>query len=73
MKTYILDIENENIIDKVLWMLNHFKDDGIIIREASSDTNINIESSIKQAVNEINMVKANELQAKPVEDLLNAL
>lgn len=72
MKTYTLDIKNEKIIDKVLWMLNHFKDDGVIVREVDN-VQIDVKTSIKQSINEINMIKEGKLKAKPVEDLLNAL
>ena len=31
MQRLILNIKNENITDKLLWMLSHFKDDGVEI------------------------------------------
>jgi len=31
MKTITLHIKNERMASKILWMLNHFKDDGIEI------------------------------------------
>jgi hypothetical protein len=31
MQQLILNIKNENIMNKLLWMLSHFKDDGIEI------------------------------------------
>ena len=31
MKTITLHIKNESVAAKILWMLNHFKDDGIEI------------------------------------------
>ena len=33
MNQLILNIENENILDKLLWMLKHFEDDGVKIVE----------------------------------------
>ncbi len=54
-------------------MLQHFKDDGLVIKEQTDSPQSDIKKSIKQSVNEINMVKNGKLQAKPVEDLLNVL
>ena len=33
MQQIILNIKNENIMDKLLWMLKHFKNDGVEIRQ----------------------------------------
>jgi len=33
MSQLILNIENENILDKLLWMLKHFESDGVKIVE----------------------------------------
>jgi len=71
MKRYTLEIQNESVADKVLWVLSQFKNAGVDIKE--EDNNISINSSIKQAVNEINMVKSGKLKAKSVDCLLNAL
>jgi len=65
MNTLTLEIEDRTIADKIIWLLQHFKSDG------SEQTNI--EKSISQAVNEVNMIKNGNLQAKPIDDLLNAL
>lgn len=72
MKTLTLEIQDKTIADKILWMLQHFKNDGLVIKEENQSTS-NLEKSIKQSVNEINMVQNGTLKAKPVEDLLNAL
>lgn len=72
MKTYRLEVE-DNILDKVLWMLNHFKDDGVVLKEEIAEPAIDVKLSIKQAVNELNMIKDGTLKARPIEDLLNAL
>ena len=29
MKSYTLEIEQENVAEKVIWLLKHFKDEGI--------------------------------------------
>jgi len=31
MQTLTINIENETLIDKVVWLLEHFKDDGLEI------------------------------------------
>lgn len=31
MKSLVLNIQNDSVAEKVLWMLEHFKDDGIEI------------------------------------------
>ena len=73
MNTLTLEIEDQTIADKIVWMLQHFKNDGLVIKEEISSQQTNIEKSMKQAVNELNMIKDGNLQAKPVENLLNAL
>ena len=72
MKSYTLEIEKENVAEKVIWLLKHFKDEGITIKENNS-VNQEVKNSITQAVNEMNMIKKGKIEAKPIEDLLNAL
>ena len=72
MKSYTIEIQQEGVAEKVLWFLKHFKDEGIEIKENVLE-NQELRNSIKQAVNELNLVKQGKLEAKPVEDLLNAL
>lgn len=73
MKTLTLEIRDETILEKVIWMLQHFKNDGLIIKEDFSPAQEDTKSSIKRAVNELNMAKEGKLNAKPIEDLLSAL
>ena len=72
MKSYTLEIEHESVAEKVIWLLKHFKDEGITIKENYS-VNQEVKNSITQAVNEMNMIKKGKIEAKPIEDLLNAL
>lgn len=67
MRTIRLEIQNENIVDKLLWMLSHFKNDGVVIKE---DT---LESSIEKSVHEMNEIKKGNLKAKDIKELLNEL
>ncbi|MDO8453574.1 MAG: hypothetical protein Q7S59_03265 [Sulfurimonas sp.] len=74
MRTLTLEIQNDTLADRVIWMLNHFSSDGLIIKELEEeDTKIDTYHSISQAVNELNLVKSGKIKAKPVQDLLNAL
>ena len=72
MSSYILNIENETVVDKVLWMLKHFKEDGVSLNELNTET-IDIATTVQKAVNEVNLIKSGQLDAQPVEDLLNAI
>jgi hypothetical protein len=73
MKILTLEIKDETIADKIVWMLQHFKNDGLVIKESQTTTKDDLKASIKQSVDEFNMVKSGKLKAKPVEELLNAI
>jgi len=73
MKKYTLEIQNESVAEKVLWMLKHFQDEGISIKENNTNNDDELKNSLKQSVREINQIKQEKLEAKPIEDLLNAL
>ena len=36
MSQLTLEIKNDEILEKVLWMLEHFKDDGVIIKSGGN-------------------------------------
>ena len=72
MQTYTLKIQHDSVAEKVVWLLKHFEDEGVVIKKEDIDTK-DIRNKIQQSVNEINMVKAGKLEAKPVIELLNAL
>ncbi|SFV61089.1 hypothetical protein MNB_SV-9-635 [hydrothermal vent metagenome] len=67
MKILTLEIQNDNIVDKIIWMLSHFKNDGVIIKDNT------IEESIKQSVYEINQIKEGNIKARDIEELLDEL
>jgi len=67
MKTITLEIQNDSVVDKILWMLSHFKNDGVTIKDDS------IEKSIQQSVNEINDIKQGKLKSRDAEEFLNEL
>ncbi len=49
MQTLTINIQNESLTKKVLWMLEHFKDDGL---EITSNENIEDLKLIKATKNE---------------------
>ena len=67
MKTLTLEIKDEKLLEKIVWMLSHFKKDGLKIREED------LEDSLKRSVEEMSLVNSGKLQGKPAQDLLNEL
>ena len=61
MKSFILNIKDDTIVDKVLWMLEHFKNDGLeivskedmedlkLLKETRSEEKIDFEDYLKNA------------------------
>ena len=61
MKSLVINIENENLVDKVLWLLEHFKNDGLeivskedmddlkLLKETRNEEKINFEDYLKNA------------------------
>ena len=72
MKKYTLEIQNELVAEKVLWMLKHFQDEGISIKENNTN-NDKLKNSLEQSVRELNQIKQGKLEATLIEDLLNEL
>jgi hypothetical protein len=67
-----VNFENETIAQKVLWMLEHFKNDGVeVIKLDSADDEII--NNFKDGLNEINLIKQGKLNSRPVEEFLNEL
>ena len=63
-----LNIKNENIANKILWMLEHFKNE----IEIKIENNF-ILNDIKKGLEEIKEIKNGKDNSKPVEELLNEL
>ena len=63
-----LNIKNENIANKILWMLEHFKNE----IEIKIENNF-ILNDIKQGLQEIKEIKNGKDNSRPVEELLNEL
>lgn len=67
-----VNFENETIAQKVLWMLEHFKNDGVeVVKLDSADDEII--NNFKDGLNEINLIKQGKLNSRPVEEFLNEL
>ena len=71
MKTYTLQIHNESLESKVIWLLKHFANDGLEFKEVINTSEA--KKSLKTSIHELNMVKSGKIEAQPVSNLLNAL
>ncbi len=65
-----LRFENEDVAQKVLWMLDHFKDDGVEVIELD-DKDEEIIQNFKNGFTELNQVLDGKLKSRSVEEFLN--
>ena len=67
-----VNFQNETIAQKVLWMLEHFKNDGVeVIQLDSSDDEII--NNFKDGLKEIQLINKGRLTSRPVQEFLNEL
>lgn len=67
-----VNFQNETIAQKVLWILEHFKNDGVeVIKLDSADDEII--NNFKDGLNELNLIKKGTLTSRPVQEFLNEL
>jgi len=67
-----VNFENETIAQKVLWILEHFKNDGVeVVRLDNSDDEII--NNFKRGLKEIDLINQGKLTSRPVQDFLNEL
>jgi hypothetical protein len=67
-----INFENDTIAQKVLWILEHFKNDGVeVIRLDNTDDEII--NNFKEGLGEINLIKQGEINSRPVQEFLNEL
>ncbi len=67
-----VNIQNETIAQKVLWMLEHFRNDGVeIIKLDTEDTDVI--HNFKDGLQEIQLVKEGKLASRPIQDFLDEL
>jgi len=67
-----INFKDESIAQKVLWLLERFKDDGVeIIKIDDSDSEII--DNFKEGLEELDLIKMGKIKPKEVEDFLNEL
>ena len=67
-----VNFQNETIAQKVLWMLEHFKNDGVeVIKLDTNDENFI--DDFKTGLQDIKLIKQGKLTSRPVQDFLNEL
>ena len=67
-----VNFQNETIAQKVLWMLEHFKNDGVEVIKLDN-TDDEVINNFKDGLNEINLINQGELNSRPVQEFLNEL
>jgi protoporphyrinogen oxidase len=67
-----VNFQNETIAQKVLWMLEHFKNDGVEVVKLDNTDN-EIINNFKTGLNEINLINQGDLTSRPVQEFLNEL
>jgi len=67
-----VNFQNEIIAQKVLWMLEHFQDDGVEVIKLDNTDN-EIVNNFKNGLNEINLIKQGKVTSRPVQNFLNEL
>ncbi len=67
-----INFENEIIAQKVLWILEHFKNDGVEIIKLDDNPN-EIINNFKEGIKELNLIKQGKLNSRPVQEFLNEL
>ncbi len=67
-----VNFQNETIAQKVLWMLEHFKNDGVEVVKLDN-TNDDIINNFKDGLKEISLLKQGKLTSRPVQEFLNEL
>jgi len=67
-----INFKDESIAQKVLWLLERFKDDGVeIIKIDDSDSEII--DNFQEGLKELDLIKMGKIKPKEVEDFLNEL
>ena len=67
-----VNFQNETIAQKVLWMLEHFKNDGVEVIQLDNTDN-EVINNFKDGLNEIHLINQGELNSRPVQEFLNEL
>jgi len=67
-----VNFQNETIAQKVLWMLEHFKNEGVEVIKLDN-TDDEVINNFKNGLNEIHLINQGELNSRPVQEFLNEL
>ncbi|NOQ30449.1 MAG: hypothetical protein GQ570_04920 [Helicobacteraceae bacterium] len=67
-----VNFQNETIAQKVLWMLEHFKNDGVEVIKLDN-TDDEVINNFQDGLNEIHLIDQGELNSRPVQEFLNEL
>ena len=67
-----VNFQNETIAQKVLWILEHFKNDGVEVIKLDN-TDDEIINNFRDGLNEIQLIKQGKLNSRPVQEFLNEL
>ncbi len=67
-----VNFQNETIAQKVLWMLEHFKNDGVEVIKLDN-TDDEVINNFKAGLNEIHLINQGKLNSRPVQEFLNEL
>ena len=68
-----INIPNENIATKVLWLLEHFKSDGVEVKKLSIANERTILDNFTKNIKEFKSVQKGNTPSRPIEDLLDEL
>ena len=67
-----VNFKNETVAQKVLWILDRFKDDGVeVIKQDDADNEII--NHFKEGLNEISLIEQGKLTSRPIQEFLNEL
>ena len=67
-----INFKNEDIAQKILWILNKFKNDGVEIIQAD-DIDSLILKNFKEGLKELKLAKEGKIEAKDAQEFLNEL
>ena len=67
-----VNFENETIAQKILWILDHFKNDGVEVLQLD-DSDEDIIHNFKEGMDELKLIEQDKLASRDVQELLNEL
>jgi len=67
-----VNFQNETIAQKVLWMLEHFQNDGVEVIKLDN-TDDEIINNFKNGLNEIKLVEQGKITSRSIQEFLNEL